>query len=176
MQSRDVASATSYTGVMMQSSEEVIERLRREGLRMTPQRIAIVREILDAPALIVPTVVIERARARIPGVSASTVYRTLERLQDIGVLTHVHVHNGVGYHRLDEVRHAHLVCSDCGTEAELAGATQRQLEEAVEQVSGFRPDFAHHAIVGHCIGCQGSESDDAQTAGRGEMIGPHTHA
>jgi Fur family ferric uptake transcriptional regulator len=121
-----------------------VELLRGQGMRMTPQRLAIVDEIMSTSGYIIPVTVIERVQARVPGVSPSTVYRTLERLEQVGVLTHVHLESGVGYHRLEEVQHAHLTCSRCSL---------RSLERLVERDHGFRPDFTHHAIAGVCAAC-----------------------
>jgi len=53
-----------------------VELLRGQGMRMTPQRLAIVDEIMSTSGYVIPTTVIERVQARIPGVSPSTVYRT----------------------------------------------------------------------------------------------------
>jgi Fur family transcriptional regulator, ferric uptake regulator len=137
----------------MASTSTAIELLRSQGMRMTPQRIAIVDEIMQTPGYLVPLGVIERVKARVPGVSASTVYRTLERLEDLGVLSHVHLEHGVGYHQVSEPQHAHLTCTSCGKEQEVSEAVLSQLERSVETEHGFRPDFSHHPISGLCAGC-----------------------
>jgi Fur family ferric uptake transcriptional regulator len=132
---------------------DAVELLRAQGMRMTPQRLAIVDEIMSTSGYVIPTTVIERVQARVPGVSPSTVYRTLERLEQVGVLTHVHLESGVGYHRLEEVQHAHLTCSRCGAALELPRSSLRGLERLIERDHGFRPDFTHHAIAGVCADC-----------------------
>jgi Fur family transcriptional regulator, ferric uptake regulator len=142
----------------MATSNTAIELLRSQGMRMTPQRIAIVDEIMNTPGYLVPLGVIERVKARVPGVSASTVYRTLERLEDLGVLSHVHLENGVGYHQVSEPQHAHLTCTSCGKDQEVSEAVLSQLERSVEQEHGFRPDFGHHPISGLCASCLGTRS------------------
>jgi Fur family ferric uptake transcriptional regulator len=108
---------------------------------------------MSTAGYIIPTTVIDRVQARVPGVSPSTVYRTLERLEQVGVLTHVHLEQGTGYHRLEEVQHAHLTCSRCGTDLELPRSSLRFLERRIERDHGFRPDFTHHAIAGVCAAC-----------------------
>ena len=140
--------------------DDAIELLRSQGMRMTPQRVAIVTEIMTTPGYVTPTEVIERVKARIPGVSPSTVYRTLERLEELGVLAHVHLEGGTGYHRLEEPRHAHLTCARCGRDRELSPQVLAQLSELVEQSEGFRPDFTHYAIWGVCADCR----QDAEAA------------
>ena len=56
---------------------DAVELLRGQGMRMTPQRLAIVDEIMSTSGYVIPTTVIGRVQARVPGVSPSTVYRTL---------------------------------------------------------------------------------------------------
>ena len=138
-------------------AKDAVELLRGQGMRMTPQRLAIVDEIMSTCGNVIPTTVIERVQARVPGVSPSTVYRTLERLEQVGVLAHVHLEAGVGYHRLDEVQHAHLTCARCGAELEMSRSALRSLERLVERGHGFRPDFTHYAISGVCAACQKAE-------------------
>src|SRR4029453_9847852 len=107
---------------------DAVELLRGQGMRMTPQRLAIVDEIMSTAGYIIPTTVIDRVQARVPGVSPSTVYRTLERLEQVGVLTHVHLEQGTGYHRLEEVQDVHLTCSRCGTDLEFPRSSLRGLQ------------------------------------------------
>src|SRR5262245_4977204 len=129
---------------------DAVELLRGQGMRMTPQRLAIVGEIMSTSGYVIPIAVIERVQARIPGVSPSTVYRTLERLEQVGVLTHVHLESGIGYHRLADVQHVHLTCARCGAEKELPSTALERLERVIVDDHDFWPDFSHHAISGIC--------------------------
>jgi len=135
------------------TTETAIELLRSQGMRMTPQRIAIVEEIMGTSGYLVPSTAIKRVKQRVPGVSAATVYRTLERLEELGALAHVHLEHGLGYHQVSNDTHAHLTCSACGKEQEVSQVLLAKLERAVEGEHGFRPDFAHHPISGLCPDC-----------------------
>jgi|SRR6266516_1169228 len=146
--------AETRTGAITHTLAHTIELLRSQGIRMTPQRIAIVEQIMTMPGYVVPLRVIEQVQARIPGVSASTVYRTLERLEELGVLAHVHLEHGVGYHHVTGARHAHLTCTACGKEQEVSQTLLRRLEQSVQREHGFRPDFSHHPISGLCATCR----------------------
>jgi Fur family transcriptional regulator, ferric uptake regulator len=139
---------------MSVTSGTAVELLRGQGLRMTPQRLAIVAEVMATSGYVVAQALISRVQARVPGVSAATVYRTLERLERAGVLVHVHLESGIGYHRIDQQPHAHLICTECGAESELSGGTLQRLEGLVEREHGFRPDFTHQAMSGRCLACQ----------------------
>lgn len=136
--------------------DDLIAALRRQGLRVTKPRRAVCAvlaashgEHLSAP------VIFERTNAE-SGVSLdqSTVYRTLETLQDAGLITHTHLPAGASvYHLADEPPHQHLVCVDCGRTLALPEA---QIDEFVAEVrakTGFVLDPTHVALSGHCAAC-----------------------
>ena len=134
-------------------ADAVLELLRGHGLRMTPQRRAIVAEIMSTEGHISPTEVARRVRERVPGVNPSTIYRTLDLLEGLGVLTHAHLESGAEYHRSAEGAHVHLVCSRCRSEDSLSMAEAEELKLLVARHSGFAPDLTHFAISGLCAGC-----------------------
>jgi Fur family transcriptional regulator, ferric uptake regulator len=136
------------------SPDAVLELLRSRGLRMTPQRRAIVTEVMAADGHISPTAVAQRVKARVPGVNASTVYRTLDLLEEVGVLSHTHLESGAEYHRLSESQHVHLTCSKCGSEDSLSLVEAQRLKDLVAGHHGFVPDLTHFAISGLCLACQ----------------------
>ncbi len=135
------------------SGSEVIETLRSRGLRMTPQRLAIVSEVMRTQGHISPTTLARRVQGEMPGVNPSTVYRTLALIEQIGVLSHAHLEGGAEYHRAEEAGHVHLTCSRCGGEDALSLAEAARLQELIEQSHGFHPDFTHFAISGLCADC-----------------------
>jgi len=138
------------------NGDDILALLRANGLRMTPQRRAIVAEIMATDGHINPADVARRVRQRVPGVNASTVYRTLDMLEDMGVLSHAHLETGAEYHRSSEGLHVHLICSRCGSEDALDAAEIEQLRDVVAQRRRFRPDFTHFAISGICAACAAS--------------------
>jgi Fur family ferric uptake transcriptional regulator len=143
-----MSTATSPT------APQIIEALRARGLRMTPQRQAIVSEISRSRGHISPAGLARRVQQQMPGVNASTVYRTLDMLEEAGILSHAHLEGGPEYHRAGEDEHVHLVCSNCGTEEALSLQEARSLERLIGRHHGFRPDLTHFAISGLCATCQ----------------------
>ena len=121
---------------------------------MTPQRRAIVAEIMVSKGHISPSVVAKRVRRRVPGVNPSTVYRTLGLLEELGVLSHAHLEAGPEYHRRSESQHVHLTCSRCGADDALSLREADRLKRLVATHQGFRPDLTHFAISGLCAKCQ----------------------
>jgi Fur family ferric uptake transcriptional regulator len=121
---------------------------------MTPQRRAIVTEIMAAEGHINPASVSRRVRERVPDVNPSTVYRTLALLEELGVLSHAHLEAGPEYHRSSDGQHVHLTCAGCGSEESLSMDEADRLRSLISRHHGFHPDFTHFAISGICAGCQ----------------------
>ncbi len=140
------------------SAEPILLELKRRGLRMTPQRRAIVAEIMATDGHISPVDVARRVKERIPGVNASTVYRTLDMLESVGVLSHAHLEDGAEYHRTSEGQHVHLICANCGTDDSLSVDEIDVIRDQITRHRGFRPDLTHFAISGLCAAC-GSSRD-----------------
>jgi Fur family ferric uptake transcriptional regulator len=133
---------------------DVLDDLRARGLKLTPQRQAIVLEVMRSQGHISPPEIARRVRGRMPGVNASTVYRTLAMLEERGVLSHAHLEGGAEYHLAGEGGHVHLTCSNCGAEDDLSLEEAQSLGRLISKHHGFRPDLTHFAISGLCANCQ----------------------
>ena len=128
--------------------------LKARGVRLTLQR-EIILDVLEViPGHISVEDVYGRVHARFPQVNVSTIYRTLELLEQEGLLSHTHFHDGVAkWHRKEEARHQHLVCRRCGSESDLDLAIIDPLARDLRERYGFQADFTHFAIVGLCRAC-----------------------
>jgi Fur family ferric uptake transcriptional regulator len=132
---------------------ELRARLHERGLRLTPQRAL----VLDAVARLghaTPDAIGAEVQRIDPNVNISTVYRTLELLEELGLVRHAHLGPGAAtYHPADDHAHLHLVCHGCGrvTEAEVGLAAE--LAGRVRASHGFTVDVEHMAISGWCPAC-----------------------
>ena len=132
---------------------DVLELLRQRGLRMTPQRRAIVSEVMRTKGHIAPAAIARTIEGEMPGVNPSTVYRTLALLEEVGVLQHSHLESGAEYHKADEAQHVHLTCHRCGRDDALSIAEAKRLGDLIHRHHGFQPDLTHFAITGLCEDC-----------------------
>jgi len=134
---------------------ELAQSLRERGYRLTPQRqlvLAAVTELGHATPEDVHAWVHDRAE----GVNISTVYRTLELLEEIGLVTHAHLSHGAPtYHAAGGPQHAHIVCHSCGSVSELEPTDLGSLVETINQNTGFVPDIGHLTVFGECRSCAG---------------------
>jgi len=137
---------------------DVMALLRDRGLRMTPQRRAIVTEVMRAQGHISPAAIARKVQGEMPGVNASTVYRTLTLLEEVGVLSHSHLETGAEYHRAEEAEHVHLTCGHCGADDALSLKEAHALQALIKQHHGFVADLTHFAITGRCAECAAAGS------------------
>ena len=133
---------------------EALKILKRKGYRMTPQRQAIVTEVMSAKGHINAPAISARVQAIMPGVTPSTIYRTLDMLEDVGLISHSHLERGAEYHHAGDSGHVHLTCSRCGSDDDLSLDEAEALERLITKHHGFRPDLTHFAISGVCRSCQ----------------------
>jgi Fur family ferric uptake transcriptional regulator len=133
--------------------DAVIDVLKARGHRVTQQRRAIVAEVMRARGHISVQDVVKR----LPKVNASTVYRTLDLLENLGVVAHAHLEDGAEYHRAESHDHVHLVCARCGRRDSLSTAETAPLRELITRHNGFEADFTHFAVSGLCARCRAAE-------------------
>jgi Fur family ferric uptake transcriptional regulator len=129
--------------------------LREHGLRMTPQRQLILRLLDECSGHVAPEEIYQRVHAELPMVNRSTVYRTLEVLEDLGLIRHTHDGNGAErYHTGGYPNHLHLFCHVCGHLAEVDDLSVAEpLVDALHARYGFQADLSHFAIAGRCRHC-----------------------
>ena len=129
-------------------------RLRSRGYRLTPQR-QLVLEAVGELGHATPEDIATAVRRTASGVNISTVYRTLELLEGLGLVQHTHLgHGAPTYSVSTDDDHVHLVCRQCGDVQEadvdlLSDAVRRLAEER-----GFDLDVGHVALFGTCAACR----------------------
>ncbi|HEX6967963.1 MAG TPA: Fur family transcriptional regulator [Micromonosporaceae bacterium] len=127
--------------------------LRARGLRLTAQRQLVLQAVYNLGHA-TPEQVHAAVREVASGVNITTVYRTLELLERLGLVTHTHLsHGSPTYHPAGERAHAHLVCRSCGMIDEIAPEQLRPLADQLARERGFRVDIGHMAIFGVCGTC-----------------------
>jgi Fur family ferric uptake transcriptional regulator len=138
----------------MTYARDIASRLSQKGYRMTPQRIMILEAIEGASGHISAEEIYRDIRRRYPGLNISTVYRTLELLKDMGLVTETDMGDGrVRFHSIGHEHHHHLVCSKCGKVIDLDESMLAPLTDMLAVKYAFRADLKHLAIFGHCKAC-----------------------
>jgi Fur family ferric uptake transcriptional regulator len=137
-------------------------RLRDRGLRWTPQRRTLIEVLGRTDGHVTGAELVERCREVDPATTPSTVYRTLDVLERLGVVRHGHGADGrEEFHVLPEAEHGHLYCGRCGGSWEIGAPEAAPFVRSIEERRGFAVDLSHLTVVGACRACR-----DAPTASR----------
>jgi Fur family ferric uptake transcriptional regulator len=137
------------------TADGILSRLRANGGRVTASRRATIEVLLggDHRHLSAEDVA-DEVRARLPDVAESTIYRTLTALEELGVVTHVHLGHGPSTFHLTDEAHRHLVCGGCQAVIEVPDAEFVELRRRLDDVYGFAMSGEHFAIIGECRACR----------------------
>lgn len=140
------------------AQDEIRDRLHERGLRWTPQRRLLVEVLSRTEGHITGAELIERCREQEPDTTPSTVYRTLDVLEDIGLICHAHGLDGrEEFHVRPTREHGHLHCSVCHRAWEIEAEDVRGLVDDFERERGFQVDLGHLTVVGVCRDCRAGE-------------------
>ena len=136
------------------SDEDWRERLRGRGYRLTPQRELILAAV-DRLGHATPDEVLAEVRTHSSAVNQSTVYRTLEVLEELGLVRHAHLSDrSPTYHSVRGPAHFHLVCRNCqrvvSVDPDMLGPLLARLREEL----AFEADVGHLTVFGTCTECE----------------------
>jgi Fur family ferric uptake transcriptional regulator len=127
--------------------------LRSRGLRVTAQRQLVLAAVLELGHA-TPDQVLTKISESVSGVNITTVYRTLELLEDLGLVTHAHLsHGATTYHGVADNPHIHLVCRVCHAVDDVPATMLADLAARLRDAQGFSVDVGHVALFGVCAAC-----------------------
>ena len=135
----------------------LLAELRARGYRLTPQR-QLVLEAVSALGHATPEEIVTTVRRTATAVNISTVYRTLELLEELGLVRHTHLgHGAPTYSVSTDDDHVHLVCRDCGDVQEAPPDVVAPVVDQLAATRGFSVDVGHFAVFGRCAECTGAD-------------------
>ena len=128
--------------------------LKQKGLKMTPQRRLILEYIHDNQAHLTAEELINYLDTRAPGINKSTVYRTLDLLEESGCVVKSEIDGRSIYHHAEEGHHHHLICRVCGKTINCHENIVADLKKTLLKEIGFQADLNHVMITGTCSACR----------------------
>ena len=145
---------------MSGQADRTLDALRAEGRRVTTARRLVVELLARATEHLTADDLATRIHHAHPEIHLSTVYRTLEVFEELGIIRHVHDGSGAArYQRQSEEVHLHLVCHRCGHRIDVEETSiADSLKAAIARLYDFTADFTHFAIAGRCAGCKAAEA------------------
>lgn len=152
-----MSAEASAEETVQETVERVVEHLRAHGHRITMPR----RAVIDALARADEHPTVDRIAAEVaerwPGMHLTTVYRTLETLTELGVVSHVHLAAGTAYHLADAAggrpAHVHAQCRGCHRVIDLPDGVLDDVRRQLDESAGFRLEPHHVALSGLCADC-----------------------
>lgn len=134
--------------------DRVPERLRQRGLRWTSQRATLLTVLEATEGHVTGSQLVEKCRELEPATTPSTVYRTLDVLESIGVISHSHGLDGrEEFHVRPAAVHGHLICADCGSDQELPADEAVPFLQALARGHRFEAQVDHLTVMGRCQDC-----------------------
>ena len=140
--------------------KDITAELRKRGFKLTPQRKAIITMLCSCCEHLTPADIHARLHNKYPNIGLVTVYRTLELLQESGLLCEVHIGDSCRSYLKRQrpgEHHHHLVCRNCGRVADFTDCELDRLKQRLEQQTGFRISRHLLEFMGLCPQCQINE-------------------
>lgn len=144
---------------MITCHESYKKKLKEAGYKLTPQRIAIINAIADSKGKHLNTEEIyDIVKQRNPEMGLATVYRTLQLLDELEVVSSLNLEDGCVRYELyantGEHNHHHLICSNCGKVIEVEGDLLDDLESQIEREYDFKIMDHKLKFYGLCHKCK----------------------
>lgn len=126
--------------------------LRENGGRVSTSRRALLRELFEADG---PLSVENLAARAVPPLDLPSTYRTLERLEKVGLVRHVHLGHGPGLYEIaSESDHEYAWCESCGKASSIDPQRLDEARSLIQRSTGYLPRFSHFPLVGLCNECR----------------------
>jgi Fe2+ or Zn2+ uptake regulation protein len=135
---------------MTSRADRMLANLKSAGLKLTPQRIAIVREIADDHTHPTAQTLFDRLRPAFPTMSFATVYNTLDTLAGCGLTGSLHLGGAVRFDP-DTEPHDHAICDGCGALTDVPCV--EQAAHSPRAIRGFRVVREERIYRGFCSRC-----------------------
>jgi Fur family ferric uptake transcriptional regulator len=136
--------------------DDIAAAVRRDGGRLTVPRRQVLEALFAARRLVSAEHLAGGADTGVE-IELASVYRTLERLEELGVVRHVHLGHGPGlYGLVGDGEREYLVCDGCGTVTAADPERLDRLRAAIREQFGFEARFTHFPLHGLCAECAAS--------------------
>lgn len=129
--------------------------LKDEGLKSTPQRLAVVHVLHSSGKYLSINEILEGVKEHLPGTGLATIYRTLEMFVDLGLVKRVHFPDGCHSYALSTGEHSHqMVCTKCDSVFSFSECPIENMDISFTRHNGFRVNNHFVQLFGECKDCQ----------------------
>ena len=137
------------------AQDEDAEALRRQGHRLTPQRLQVLQVVRSCGQHLTVEAIHAAIVPQQPYLDIATVYRSLQWLQAAGLVAPLHLGGRLHYeYRRHGEHHHHLICRHCGAYLQIADTDLATLKAELYERYGFHLDMDHLVLRGCCAQCR----------------------
>lgn len=136
--------------------ETAVEKLRQQGFKITPQRLAVLKALIGNTTHPTAEAIYEFIRREHPTMSLNTVYKTLEVLGSIGEITVLNVGEGRNHFDPNTAPHHHFVCRRCHRILDVHGDYSAAFEVPADLKDRYQVDGYQVEFFGLCEQCEAS--------------------
>jgi len=135
--------------------DDLIARLRQKGLRLTPQRLVVLKTIIGNKEHLSAEEIYDRVHADFPMIGLATIYKTIAMLKEMGEITEIYYSNeGARYDASGETPHPHFICTQCNCVIDIEGDALIQMSERIARKTGYNITNYRLDFFGLCLNCQ----------------------
>jgi Fur family transcriptional regulator, ferric uptake regulator len=133
--------------------EAAVDAVRARGLRLSASRRLVLEALYATGRPVTAEEIASGMYGRLPRCDLASVYRNLETLEDLGLVSHMHLGHGPGLYAPAAADDEYVACERCGRSEVVAGDVMRLVRAAVREAVGYEPRFSHFPLTGLCPGC-----------------------
>lgn len=134
--------------------QEAVDKLKSSGIRITPQRHAVLEFLLNAETHPTADDIYKALEGKFPNMSVATVYNNLRVFREIGLVRELTYGDSSSRFDCNTSKHYHIICESCGKIVDFHYPSLDEVESLAEQITGF--DVSHHRmeVYGVCQECK----------------------
>ncbi|WP_396265857.1 peroxide-responsive transcriptional repressor PerR [Halobacillus shinanisalinarum] len=140
--------------VSEQRLQEAIDTLKSSGVRITPQRHAVLEYLLNAMTHPTADDIYKALESKFPNMSVATVYNNLRVFREIGLVRELTYGDSSSRFDCNTSDHYHIICESCGKIVDFHYPKLNEVEALAEQVTGFTVSHHRMEVYGTCSECK----------------------
>lgn len=141
-----------------QRLKEALDTLKGSGVRITPQRHAVLEYLIHSMSHPTADEIYKSLESKFPNMSVATVYNNLRVFQEIGLVRELTYGDSSSRFDCNTTDHYHAICDECGKIVDFHYPSLDEVESLAEQVTGFEVSNHRMEVYGTCDECKDKET------------------
>lgn len=134
--------------------QKALATLKKEGIRITPQRHAVLEYLLESKAHPTADDIYKALEEKFPNMSVATVYNNLRVLRKASLVRELTYGDNSSRFDCNMIEHYHIMCEECGKIVDFHYPPLDEVESLAEKVTGFNVSHHRMELYGTCNDCK----------------------